>query len=135
MNHQPFLFKYKDITVTFEKQFEDEKEFAYACFLEALIYELDLMNKTNGLSRLITYFKKDNLWYMDILYATAIASKDEKELYKQILDIIDTNISIDMSAYITIMYEIINGMSKDIEHYLHTYTCVEIPNIVNGNNK
>lgn len=155
-------FTYKDITVTFCNTFEDNKEYSYACFVEALAYEMEkleyydkininiynesekkLINdkiklKNNGISRLLKYFNKEDFWYMDILYATAIANDQEKILYKEILDEICKNIldsdllDLIQIDYINTLYDIINGTNKDIEQYLHNYTSVDIPNIVNG---
>ena len=94
--------------------------------------------KNNGISRLLKYFNKEDFWYMDILYATAIANDQEKILYKEILDEICKNIldsdllDLIQIDYINTLYDIINGTNKDIEQYLHNYTSVDIPNIVNG---
>ena len=146
-------FTYKDITVSFCNQFEDNSEYSYTCFIEALAYEMEKLEyyeqinknifdeiklKNNGIYRLLKYFNKEDLWYMDILYATAIANDQEKNLYKEILDEICKNIhdndllDLIQIEYINTLYDIINRTNLDIEQYLHNYTSVNIPNIVNG---
>ena len=132
-------FSYKEMTVSFKKEFKDNDEFAYECFIEAIAYELE-NDIHSGISKLLLHFKRGNIWYMDILYATSISSSEEKVIYKQALDEIKKNIdnkmlnSLICEKYMDELYEIMNGSCKEIERYLHNYTSVDIPDIVSGKN-
>jgi len=134
-------FTYKDTTIQLEGDFVDESDFAYSCFIEALHYEFSHSTeyKDTGIQRLLNHYNRE-VWYMDITYATIIATKEEQALYARCIEEINRNIS-DTTLYSLIQKEyiqnintIIDGKCTELEYeqYLYNYTSVTLPTIIKG---
>ena len=138
MYTKDYCFNYKGTSVCFQQTFEDEKELAYRCFLEAMDYHLQDQSSINKISRLLRYFNKQDVWFMDILYCVTAADEQEQQSIKVMLTQVLENIQQEQmlklikTEYVDLLVNIIDKTEKDLDMYLHNYSCVDIPKIVTG---
>ena len=121
----------------------NKEELAYEAFIDCLESKLQSFCCPNY-SNLFDYFSKDNIWFMDILYATSTACNGDKfeivsilesmSLYRnqgnELHDIMNMHY---IEPLLVIAHDLLT--EDELDRYRHSYTSVDIPSIVDGSLK
>ena len=137
-----------DFSVTFDNT-EEDYPIAYQCFIEILDHYFKTHNQeANGVARLLRYFNRDDVWFIDILHATTVATEQEKKELMHALYYVMTSFEVhspqDQEILDTIEKEHVDPLLNIINHkenadkldqYVRVYSTSYIPQVINGTMK
>jgi hypothetical protein len=128
------------------ENYEDELDLAFRCFIKMMDhYFSELKLNNNGVRNLLRYFDLDDIWFMDVVYATCIASAEQQEQISLVL----TKITEEMQRvseldhrmyhlihrdYIDLLQRILTQEepAEVIQDYMRFYSSTDIPRIIRG---
>jgi hypothetical protein len=136
-----YTLRFSSINEVKIEKYEDNLDLAYSCFLEMLNVYL----APGGIANLLRYFGREEMWFIDIVHATCIASDNEQHQLSQVLVRICEEMKVDTELdkevlhlidrdYTSLLQRIISKEEPEdnMERYVRFYSSTKIPSIIQG---